>query len=187
MTAGGGKGKTGGAAGPRRGGGFMRAGETTRPQLRQAAGRYGFAETDVLTRWPEVVGEALAGLCHPVRVSYRRGRGLGAELVVQADGARAPELEMSAPRIVERVNGFYGYRAISRLRVTQATGRAGEAAGFAEARAPFAGPPAASEPDRRALERATEIAGPVENAELRAALTRLGAYVLARRPRPRQD
>lgn len=186
MTTSEGKGKGGRAHAPRRGRGFFRAGETTRPQLRQAAARYGFAETDVLTRWPEVVGEALAGLCHPLKVSYGRARALGATLIVQVEGARAPEVEMSAPRIIERVNGFYGYRAISRIRITQATGLAGRAAGFAEERTPFQGPPAASDPAPAALKRAAEIAAPVENPDLRAALTRLGAYVLSRAPRPRR-
>lgn len=171
---------------PRRGRGFRRASEPLREPLRDAAARYGFAEAEVLTRWPEIVGEALSGLCQPVKVSYGRSRGLGATLIVQADGARGPEVEMSAPRIVERVNAYYGYRAISRLKVTQATGLAGQAVGFAEERAAFRGPAASRQPTPQALERAAEMAGAVENPGLRAALTQLGAYVLSRNPAARR-
>lgn len=182
MTSADRKGKGSGGDAPRRARGFLRAGETTRTQVRKAAANYGFAETDVLTRWPEVVGEALAGLCHPLKVSYGRTRGLGATLLVATDGARAPEVEMSAPRIIERVNGFYGYRAIARVKVTQAAEsltREGLAAPGNSRSAP--------EPAAPALKRAAEIAAPVENPELRAALTRLGAYVLSRPRGPRRD
>ena len=61
-----------------------------------------------------------------------RGR-LGATLVVRVEGARATEVEHLGPRIIERVNQFYGYRAIDRLKVTQVTGSGGGPAGFAMA------------------------------------------------------
>jgi hypothetical protein len=171
----------------RRGGGFRRAGDQTRPVLDKVAGRHGFAQADVLLRWAEIVGEALAPTCRPVRVSYRGskdgGRGFGATLVVQTTGARAPEIEHLAPRIVERVNQFYGYRAVARIRITQT----GLAPGFAEARAAFAGPGAGADagPTGGDTAQAAALTAGVEDAGLRAALTRLGANVLARgRSRP---
>lgn len=157
----------------RRGGGFRRAADQTRPVLDKVAGRHGFAEPDVLLRWAEIVGEALAPTCRPVRVSYGQ-RGLGATLVVKADSGRATEVEHLAPRIVERVNQFYGYRAVARVRVTQS----GAAPGFAEKQAGFsAAPPAPTGAD---ADRAAALTEGVEDAGLRAALTRLGANVLAR-------
>lgn len=161
-----------------RGGGFRRAADQTRPVLDKVAGRHGFAEPDVLLRWGEIVGEALAPTCRPVRVSYGQ-RGLGATLVLRTDGARAPEVEHLAPRIIERVNQFYGYRAVARIRITQS----GQAPGFAEARAAFAAPP--SDPSGADADRAAALTEGIEDNELRAALTRLGANVLARsRARP---
>lgn len=158
-------------------GGFRRAADRARPVLEAVAGRHGFAQADVLLRWTEIAGEALAPTCRPVRVSYRGDRRFGATLVVQADGARAPEVEHLAPRIIERVNQFYGYRAVSRLRITQS----GSRGGFAEAPAPFARPAtAAAEPTEVETARAAGLTEGVEDAGLRAALTRLGAHVLAR-------
>lgn len=183
MAARGGNGK-GIMTGPiRRGRGFRHAGEYARRPLTGAAARHGFAETDVLTRWPEIAGEALAALCRPVKVSYRERR-MGATLVVEVEGSRAPEVEMSAPRILERVNAFYGYRAIGKLRVTQTAGRGLQ--GFAEGQAAFEGRASAG-PSAEALRRAREMASDVHDPALRAALTRLSAYVLARNPEPSAD
>jgi len=167
-----------------RGRGFRSAGETARKRLGEAAAGHGFAEPEVLMRWPEVVGERLSGLCVPVRVSYSRADRLGATLVVRVEGARATEVQHLAPRIIERVNQFYGYRAIDELKVTQTTGTA--AGGLAEAPAGYQGrPPAAPrEPDPAAQARAAELTRGIRNEALRAALTRMGAHVLARGERP---
>ena len=170
-----------GARDKRDGRGFRRASESARAPLRQAAARYGFAEADVLARWPEAAGEAFAGICRPLRVSYGRSRALGATLLVEAEGARAPEVEMQAPRIVERINAFYGYRAIARLKVTQAGGHAARGGGFAEELAAFRGPAGGgAPPDASATARAEVVARAARNPALRAALARLGSYVLAR-------
>lgn len=163
----------------RRGGrGFRRVSASARAPLSLAASRYGFAAADLLSRWPEAAGEAFAGVCRPVRVSYGRSRGLGATLLVETEGAHAIEVEMQAPLLIERVNAFYGYRAISRLKVTQ-TGGGAAAPGFAEGQAPWAGPGTAAAADPRARARAESAAERAASPALRAALTRLGTYVFA--------
>jgi len=168
-------------SGKRNARGFRQAGAEMRKRVGAAAAGHGFAEPEVLLRWAEVVGEHLAAVCTPVKVSYQGARELGATLVVRAPGARAPEVEHMAPRILERVNQFYGYRAVSRLKVTQAGGGPAPAQpGFAEPAAGFAGPASAAQPDRAAEARAAELAKGIQHEELRAALTRMGAHLIAR-------
>lgn len=187
MTLGTASGKTGSAPRPTVRGkrGFRSAAETARLRLSEAAAGHGFAEPEVLIRWPEVVGEQLSALCVPVKVSYPRAQGLGATLVVRTEGARAPEVEHLGPRIIERVNQFYGYRAIARLKVTQTTG----AGGFAEEPARFTGRPnaAPAEPGAADTARAAELTRDIQNEALRAALTRMGAHVLARAAEPEKS
>lgn len=163
----------------RRAKGFRHVGGSSRVPLDGAARKMGFAETDVLIHWPEIVGSSLAGLCHPVGVSYGKARAFGATLIVRVDGARAPEAEMMGPQIVERVNAHYGYRAVSRMKITQATGRKGSGAGFAEPAAVFAHAPA--EPDPRTVKEANALCGDVRDPGLRDALSRMGAYVMSRK------
>lgn len=164
----------------RRGGGFRRASDRARPALDKIAGRHGFAELDVLLHWPAIVGEALAPICRPVRVRYGSARKLGATMVVEANGARAPEVEHLGPRIIERVNQFYGYRAVSRLQIMQSG-----AAGFAEAQAAFSGPD--HEPAAEEMRRAEALTTEVHDEDFRAALNRFGANVLARSRRRSPD
>ncbi|MEL7465033.1 MAG: DUF721 domain-containing protein [Pseudomonadota bacterium] len=163
--------------------GFLRAGELTPAALKTAGAKRGFAELRLLTEWRAVVGEALARVCRPVKVSYsRKGPGLGATLIVTAEGARAPEVDMQKERILEKVNAFYGYRAVSRLSIDQSRANMMQArlatTGMAEAAAGWSGP--AAKPAPRPVDG-------VEDEGLALALARLGANVTAKARKSKPD
>ncbi len=103
----------------RRGGGLRRLPDLLRRVLEPAARRRGLAEAKLLTEWPTVVGPLLASRCHPIRLSPRTN-GPGGVLVLHVAGAAALELQHSEPQILERINGYFGYGAVARLRLIQA-------------------------------------------------------------------
>jgi hypothetical protein len=103
----------------RRGGGLRRLPDLLNRVLDPAARRRGLAEAKLLTEWPTIVGPWLAARCQPVRLSRGAG-GAGGVLAAHVAGAAALELQHSEPQVVERINDFFGYRAVSRLRLVQA-------------------------------------------------------------------
>ena len=68
--------------------------------------------------WRDVIGNDIAKIAKPVKVSYGR-EGIGAGLVLLTNGANAPIVQAQSKEIIDRVNGVYGYNAISRVRITQ--------------------------------------------------------------------
>ncbi|MGF1502684.1 MAG: DUF721 domain-containing protein [Paracoccaceae bacterium] len=183
----------------RRGRPFRRAGTELSRHVVETAARRGFAEPDVLLRWPEIVGPALAAACEPVRVQYGGSAALGATLLVRAEGARAPEVDLLAPTILERVNSYYGYRAVARMRIAQGPVNASGPASERSARLGLAEDPARFDPsgadgadapsavERRAAARAeaARLAEGILDNDLKDALTALGAAVLATAPPPK--
>ncbi len=163
-----------------RGKGFARASVLLSGQIRKAGETRGFAVTRLLTHWVEIVGEETAAMSRPVEISYGRG-GFGATLTLLTTGANAPLLEMQKEKLRERVNTVYGYNAISRVRITQT-----HATGFAEGQASFEHrAPKNSEkaPDPVIKRRVADVAAPVGDDGLRAALEALGQNVLSRSKR----
>ena len=155
--------------------GFSRAATLMQGNIRKASEDRGFAVTRLLTHWSEVVGEATAGIATPVNVSYGKG-GMGATLTLLTTGAQAPMLEMQKEQIRDKVNACYGYRAISRVRITQTA-----PTGFAEGRVAFTPAPKVKKtPDPAVLSAAKALSEAVENEKLRAALMALGANVLTK-------
>ena len=95
------------------------------PRLTQKAfKRHGFSEAHILRHWAEIVGPGLAGLTSPERLKRAGGRGensqsAGGTLVVRVDGPVAIELKHMEPQVIERINSYYGYAAVGRLKLIQ--------------------------------------------------------------------
>ena len=156
--------------------GFAQTGGFVQTSLRKATEKRGFVEIRLLTHWPEIVGEATASICRPVKVGYGR-QGFGATLTLLTNGANAPMLQADLPKIRERVNACYGYAAISQIRVTQTA-----ATGFAEALTEFRTAPRAEKPrpdPAKVAELETQVAT-IESNALRSALAALGRNILTR-------
>ena len=159
--------------------GFSRAATLMQTRIRTASETRGFAVTRLLTHWSEIVGEDTARIATPVKVGYGRG-GLGATLTVLTTGAQATMLQMQSEQIRDKVNACYGYRAISRIHITQTA-----PTGFAEGQASFTHAPksAPAGPDPAVQGQARQMAENVENPDLRLALESLCANVLSKHSR----
>ncbi len=87
--------------------------------LDPAARRRGFAQASLLADWAMIAGHVLAQRCQPIRVDYAPGRRSGGTLLLQVTGAAALEVQHAAPQLVERINGYFGHRAVRQLRLLQ--------------------------------------------------------------------
>jgi hypothetical protein len=158
----------------RRGGGLRRLPELLRILLDPAARRRGLAEARLLTDWPLVVGPQLGARCQPVRLTAARD-GAGGVLTIHVGGASALELQHSAPQVIERINDFFGFPAVARLRLIQAP-----PARPVKRRGPRPVRPLA--PDE--LSALAALVEPVRPPALQAALAELGRTVAAQIPDP---
>jgi hypothetical protein len=96
---------------------------------RAAFEKYGFASAALLTDWARIVGNDIAGKVRPEKLKWPRGvescseAGTpgrpGATLVVRTDPAFAFDIEYQARLIIERINAYFGYRAVAELRLVQ--------------------------------------------------------------------
>lgn len=102
------------------------------PKLAQKAfEKYGFSTVALLTDWPAIVGPELAQCTKPDKLKWPRKVSIrddvevgcegrpGATLILRVEPARALDVQYSAERIVERINSYFGYRAVQELRLLQ--------------------------------------------------------------------
>jgi hypothetical protein len=90
------------------------------PQIGRAAfRRFGFVQSSVVTRWPEIVGERHAQVCMPESIRFPIGEKSDGILQLVVLPAHAPLIQHVIPEIVERVNRFFGYKAVARVKLRQ--------------------------------------------------------------------
>ena len=162
--------------------GFEPAFGLMKAPIRLASESRGFAVARLLTHWAEIVGDDLAASTRPVKVGYGR-EGFGATLTILVAGAVAPIIQMQKDAIRAKVNGIYGYNAISRIILTQTA-----PIGFSEGQAQFQAKPKAPAPvDPTILAKAEATAAPIQDQGLRAALELLAQNILKSRKSKEED
>jgi hypothetical protein len=73
----------------------------------------------VVTRWPEIVGEHHAKVCAPEAIRFAPGEKSDGILQLVVLPAHAPLIQHVIPEIMERVNRFFGYKAVAKVKLRQ--------------------------------------------------------------------
>jgi len=86
--------------------------------------RQGFTSCEIVTHWDDIVGPEIAALAEPIRMQWIRSRdpeeSPPATLVLRVEGPAALEIQHMSGVIVERVNRYLGWQAVSGLALRQA-------------------------------------------------------------------
>lgn len=134
-----------------------------------AYAKQGFAARELVTRWTEIAGPEVAAHCEPLKMQWPRPvegqKQEPATLVLRVEGPMALEIQHTSDIILQRVNRFFGWNAVGKLALRQAP--------LSRKERPRR-PPA---PDVREVAEVEGTLGSVEDADLRAALARLGAAI----------
>jgi hypothetical protein len=136
--------------------------------------KHGFAQVELLAHWPEIAGDALAAVAIPEKIRWPRGNDekSGGTLHLKVQAGRGLDVQYAAHSIIEKVNRFLGYQAVSTLKIVQTH----EAIKTPKVKV--------LEPNPSALVLAQ--VSPVADPDLKLALTRLGAGVAAAQQRSPQ-
>jgi hypothetical protein len=149
--------------------GAMRALAADLPHIvKPVLGKRGFVEGQLVAQWAEIVGSELARRILPEKLTFPGVQRRDGTLRLRVAPGFALEVQHREPQILERLNAFFGYRALARLALVQGPLPADRAMATRRQRE-------LGSTERAALER--RVAG-VADTELRRALARLGAAVI---------
>src|SRR5215208_3211768 len=77
-----------------------------------ACKKFGFVQSSIVSRWHEIVGERYGKVSLPESIRFPAGKKSGGTLALLVEGAHAP-------MIIERVNRFFGYEAVTKVTFRQ--------------------------------------------------------------------
>ena len=131
-------------------------------------GNRGLADGTVAKEWCQIVGPMIAKHSRPDRITYANRERHSGLLHLRVDhSAMATELQHLEPQLLERINGYFGFKAVAKMRFIHGPLTDQPAAEASAA-------PRLEPPQNPAV--AQEVTT-VEDPKLREALTRLGNAV----------
>lgn len=108
------------SAPPRPRGGEARAIADLVPAIGDTAFRkFGFVQSSIITRWPEIIGARLSRVTAPESLRFPKGTRAGGTLHISVTSAHASVVQHVIPDIIARVNRFFGYAAVARVVLRQ--------------------------------------------------------------------
>lgn len=94
--------------------------KTILPLAKQLLGAKGLMEIEILSGWTSIVGEDLAQYSLPQKISFRKNeRSDGTLELLVLSGAFAMEIKQREPQILDKINTYFGYKAVSKLKIVQ--------------------------------------------------------------------
>lgn len=94
--------------------------EMTMPLAKQILGRRGFMQLELLSSWTSIVGENMAQYSLPQKLTFPKdSHSDGCLTIMVPAGAFATEIAQNEPRIIDKINVFFGYPAVQKIRILQ--------------------------------------------------------------------
>ena len=104
----------------KRGGGPRALAASLASTTKTIFGKRGFSDGAILRDWAMIAGDHLAAHSQPEQIAYTKGGSDGGALHLRIDsGAMATELQHLQPLLIERINGYFGFKAVDRIKITQ--------------------------------------------------------------------
>ncbi len=83
-------------------------------------GKHGFIEIDIIKNWNKIVGEDIAQNSLPQKIDFKKdSRENGTLYLMTSSGAFALEISHRQNLIVEKINTYFGYKAINQIKIIQ--------------------------------------------------------------------
>jgi hypothetical protein len=131
--------------------------------------QHGFASSELVTRWADIVGPEIASHSEPTKIQWPRPVGdeepEPATLILRVEGPSALEIQHLSGVILERVNRFFGWPAVGHIALRQAPLRRHDK------------PTIPSPIDTATVARIAASLPEISDDNLKAALARLGAAI----------
>ena len=77
----------------------------------------GLMEGKIITHWPQIVGEKFAQMSFAEKITFPKGMRSEGTLHLNVTSSGALLFQYAQDLILERVNTFFGYKALSKLRM----------------------------------------------------------------------
>ena len=98
---------------------FKKIGETLTKILEKKLKKANFIEISIIKNWKEIVGDDIAKYCWPIKITFSNENNLSSKIIIQVKRGWSLEIEHKSYEIIDKLNQYFGYKAISKINIIQ--------------------------------------------------------------------
>ncbi len=89
------------------------------PLIKDVMSAEDFVEVDIMLNWPDIVGQELASFAYPIKVKYDYKENIRTLYMEVPAGGFALEMQHRENYLLEKINAYFGYKAIHKINISQ--------------------------------------------------------------------
>ena len=78
-----------------------------------------FVEITLIKQWKEIIGQDIAKYCLPIKIVFSDIKNSNGIIFLKTKRGRSMEIEFKNDEIIEKLNQYFGYKAINKISVVQ--------------------------------------------------------------------
>ena len=98
---------------------FKQIGDTLPKILKTKLKKVNFVDMSVIKNWKEIVGDDIAKNCWPIKIFFSDGNNSNGKIAIKVKRGWSLEIEYKNQEIIEKLNQYFGYKAISKINIIQ--------------------------------------------------------------------
>lgn len=79
----------------------------------------GFIQAEILLEWGKIVGQEMSQKCIPEKLVFPKEKKTEGTLYLNVQISSGLLIEYGAPLIIDKINSYFGYQAVTRLKIKQ--------------------------------------------------------------------
>lgn len=79
----------------------------------------GFVQAEILLEWSKIVGQEMSQKCTPEKLIFPKGNKTEGTLYLNVQISSGLLIEYGTPLIIDKINSYFGYQAVTRLKIKQ--------------------------------------------------------------------
>ena len=98
---------------------FKQIADTLPKILKTKLKKANFVELSIIKNWKEIVGDDIAKNCWPIKIFFSDGNNSNGKIAIKVKRGWSLEIEYKNQEIIEKLNQYFGYKAISKINIIQ--------------------------------------------------------------------
>ena len=78
-----------------------------------------FIEISLIKKWREIIGDNIAKFCWPTKIIFSNIKNSNGIIFLKTKRGRSMEIEFKNEEIIEKLNQYFGYKAINKISIVQ--------------------------------------------------------------------